>query len=439
MINDENLFILHNDLKFGYFNQKVIKSRDKFILFEEINQDYSVLDFCFTLSDLDINLTITDMTEDKIIFYKEKITNKETPYKFLMFFTNPRILKFEFDNSYSWLRSKTIKFKTNIFYPKYPYLINHQILLGKYINVISKTKKENTKKKYKGKKKVINYDNDKLLIIKFNEKHKVFNCNNVKGNLDTINYLVKNKFLSVSSIYIKIKEDKNNIEDKSNFYYYSKEKKDIIENELTQDNFDNVLSQILPDERIAINIINLFVINGDNNNINYSNLTLRKLLGFEPSNVSKTLFFIQNLNQAQLLYNLFKQMDSDELSDDVVILLNYMKYSGYQLSLFDNDEIIDFCEHFNGLNKNNNLDDNIKIVCDGIKKLELDEDRKVKVILCSSIDEKENEITPENIENKLKEIFGKEENGMKNVNIIKIDNEFNKEVENYSNIYYLYN
>ena len=439
MINDENLFILHNDLKFGYFNQKVIKSRDKFILFEEINQDYSVLDFCFTLSDLDVNLTITDMTEDKIIFYKEKITNKETPYKFLMFFTNPRILKFEFDNSYSWLRSKTIKFKTNIFYPKYPYLINHQILLGKYINVISKTKKENTKKKYKGKKKVINYDNDKLLIIKFNEKHKVFNCNNVKGNLDTINYLVKNKFLSVSSIYIKIKEDKNNIEDKSNFYYYSKEKKDIIENELTQDNFDNVLSQILPDERIAINIINLFVINGDNNNINYSNYTLRKLLGFEPSNVSKTLFFIQNLNQAQLLYNLFKQMDSDELSDDVVILLNYTKYFGYQLSLFDNDEIIDFCEHFNGLNKNNNLDDNIKIVCDGIKKLELDEDRKVKIILCSSIDEKENEITPENIENKLKEIFGKEENGMKNVNIIKIDNEFNKEVENYSNIFYLDN
>ena len=132
-------------------------------------------------------------------------------------------------------------------------------------------------------------------------------------------------------------------------------------------------------------------------------------------------------------------MDSDELSDDVVILLNYTKYSGYQLSLFDNDEIIDFCEHFNGLNKNNNLDDNIKIVYDGIKKLELDEDRKVKIILCSSIDEKENEITPENIENKLKEIFGKEENGMKNVNIIKIDNEFNKEVENYSNIFYLDN
>ena len=132
-------------------------------------------------------------------------------------------------------------------------------------------------------------------------------------------------------------------------------------------------------------------------------------------------------------------MDSDELNDDVVILLNYTKYSGYQLSLFDNDEIIDFCEHFNGLNKNNNLDDNIKIVYDGIKKLELDEDRKVKIILCSSIDEKENEITPENIENKLKEIFGKEENGMKNVNIIKIDNEFNKEVENYSNIFYLDN
>ena len=34
IINEENLFVLHNDLKLGYFNKKVIKSRDKFTFIE---------------------------------------------------------------------------------------------------------------------------------------------------------------------------------------------------------------------------------------------------------------------------------------------------------------------------------------------------------------------------------------------------------------------
>ena len=228
IISDENLFLLHNDLKFGYFNQKVIKSGEKFIFFEELSQDYSLLDFCFTLSDLDIKFTITDITEGKEIYSKERIISKDdTPLKIVMCFTQPRILKFEFDNSYSWVRSKTIKYKTNIFYPKYPYLINHQILLGKYINLISKTKKDIERKKNKGKKKVISDDTDKLLILKFNEKNKVFNCLNVKDNCDVINNLIKNKNMFIYNIFLKIKDEKN-IEDKSYFYYYSNEKKELI-------------------------------------------------------------------------------------------------------------------------------------------------------------------------------------------------------------------
>ena len=225
IISDENLFLMHNDLKLGYFNQKIIKSGEKFISFIELSQDYSVLDFSFTLSDLDIKFTITDITSGKEIYAKERIiASADTPLKMIMCFTQPRILKFEFDNSYSWLRSKTIKYKTNIFYPKYPYLLNHQILLGKYISNISKTKKDIERKKNKGKKKVFSDDTDKLLILKFNEKHKVFNCVNIQHNLEAINNLNKNNFLSIFSIFLKIKDDKN-IEDKSYFYYYSNEKK----------------------------------------------------------------------------------------------------------------------------------------------------------------------------------------------------------------------
>ncbi len=437
IISDENLFLLHNDLKFGYFNQKVIKSGEKFIFFEELSQDYSLLDFCFTLSDLDIKFTITDITEGKEIYSKERIISKDdTPLKIVMCFTQPRILKFEFDNSYSWVRSKTIKYKTNIFYPKYPYLLNHQILLGKYISNISKTKKDIERKKNKGKKKVFSDDTDKLLILKFNEKYKVFNCVNIQNNLEAINNLNKNNFLSIFSIFLKIKDDKN-IEDKSYFYYYSNEKKDLIEIELNSENFDNLISKTLDIDSVSLNIINLYIINGDDNNINYSSYSLKKLFGFEPEFKSNILYFIQNLNQAQLLNCLYKQIISNE-SIDVVILMNYTKYSGFQINVFDSDELIDFNEGFKGLNKNSNLEENIKILSEGIGKMELGEERKALVVICSSIDEKENEITPEKIKTKLEESLGKE-NRLKNINIIQTDNNFNTEVKNYSHLFYIEN
>ena len=437
IISDENLFLMHNDLKLGYFNQKIIKSGEKFISFIELSQDYSVLDFSFTLSDLDIKFTITDITSGKEIYAKERIiASADTPLKMIMCFTQPRILKFEFDNSYSWLRSKTIKYKTNIFYPKYPYLLNHQILLGKYISNISKTKKDIERKKNKGKKKVFSDDTDKLLILKFNEKHKVFNCVNIQHNLEAINNLNKNNFLSIFSIFLKIKDDKN-IEDKSYFYYYSNEKKDLIEIELNSENFDNLISKTLDIDSVSLNIINLYIINGDDNNINYSSYSLKKLFGFEPEFKSNILYFIQNLKQAQLLNCLYKQIISNE-SIDVVILMNYTKYSGFQINVFDSDELIDFNEGFKGLNKNSNLEENIKILSEGIGKMELGEERKALVVICSSIDEKENEITPEKIKTKLEESLGKE-NRLKNINIIQTDNNFNTEVKNYSHLFYIEN
>ena len=441
IIGDENLFLLHNDLKFAYFNQKIIKSGEKFIFFEEINQDYSVLDFCFILNDLDIKFTISDMTEGKEIYSKERImSNIDSPLKLLMFFTNPRILKFEFDNSYSWMRSKTIKYKTNIFYPKYPYYFNHQILTGKYINNIAKTKKNILQKKSKGKKKIFTDDTDKILLFKLNEeKNKAINCVNIKDNLEAINFLIKNKYISIFSIYIKIKNE-NNKEDKTYFYYYSNEKKELIVFELNQDNFENLLNKTLNEENSYINLINLYIINGDDNNkIDYTSYSLKQLLGFETNLTSKILFFIQNLNQAQLLYCLYKQIISNEIVD-VVIILNYTKFAGYQLNIFDSDEILDLnkCENFNALDKNKNLEENAKIICDGIKKFEFGEERKILVVFCSSIDEKENENTAEKIGEKLNEIIGKE-NNCKNVSIIKAGNEFNQEVKNYSHLFYLDN
>ena len=429
IISEENLFLLHNDLKLGYFNKKVIKSGEKFIFYEEINSEYSLLDFCVNLTDLDIKFTITDMTEGREIYNKERlIANIETPLKIVMFFTSPRVLKFEFDNSYSWVRSKTIKYKTNIFYPKYPYLINHHISLGKYISTIAKTKRDLMKKKYKGKKKVFSDDTDKLLLFNLNGKNKAFNCVNIKDNLDAINHLIKNKYLFNLSLFIKIK-DENNEQEKSVFCFYSKEKKELIENELTKENFENVLNKIFLNENASINVVNIYIINENiNNNVNYTKYPIRKLLEFEPMYItntnSKILYFIQPLSQAKLLYCLYNQINNNELVD-MILLLNYNKNTGYQINLFDTDEILENNENFKGIKKEANLDADVNVITEGIKKFELGEERKLLVVV--------NKV--ENLGERLKESLKE----MKNVNVIVTEDEFDKQVEMYSHIFYLEN
>ena len=430
IISEENLFLLHNDLKLGYFNKKVIKSGEKFIFYEEINSEYSLLDFCVDLTDLDIKFSITDMTEGREIYNKERlISNVETPLKIIMFFTNPRVLKFEFDNSYSWVRSKTIKYKTNIFYPKYPYLISHHISLGKYISSIAKTKRDLLKKKYKGKKKVFSDDTDKLLLFKMNGKNRAFNCLNLKDNIDAINHLVKNKYLFYLSLFIKIK-DENNEQEKSIFYYYSREKKEFLENELTQENFENILNKALPNENASLNVINIYIINDNiNNNINYSKCPIRKLLGFEPisngnNSISKILYFIQPISQAKLLYCLYSQINTNQLVD-VIIFLNYNKSSGYQITIFDTDEILENNENFKGIKSEANFEADVNIISEGIKKMELGEERKLLVV-CNKV---------ENLGEKLKENLKE----IKNISVVEVEEGFNKEVEMYSHIFYLEN
>jgi hypothetical protein len=355
-----------------------------------------------------------------------------------MFFTTPRILKFEFDNSYSWLRSKTIEYKTNIFYPKHPYLIGHQILISKYQKIILQSK---NKKKGNKKKEFVD-EGSKILIVKINGEKKVFNFVNVNQNLNVIDKMVKDKYLSVSSIYIKIRNEKD--ENSKSYFYYYKENEGLIENELTKENMEKYLHILLSKSKENLYVFNLYIINGDSNenNVNhYYYYSIKKLLGFEPvikieGVMQKIIFFIQNLNQSQLLYYLYKQIYNSE-SIDIILLINYSKYGGYNLVVYNNEEISsNLNELFIGLNKNSSIDENIKIICKGIEKL-VENDNYIDVILTAPIDDKENEITPDKIEEKLiQKGINKNRN---NIRIIKTNAEFNKEIETYSHVFYLDN
>ena len=436
---EEVIFIFQNDIKLGFFNYKVINAGEKFVYYEEINKEYSVLDFCLNIDELDIKVTITDLTEGREIFSKDRVNCVfDIPLKIIMFFTTPRILKFEFDNSYSWLRSKTIEYKTNIFYPKHPYLIGHQILISKYQKIILQSKNKEKRNKKKG----FVDEGSKILITKINEEKKVFNFVNVNQNLNVIDKMVKDKYLSVSSIFIKIKNEKD--ENNKSYFYYYKENEGLIENELTKENMEKYLYIILSKSKENLYVFNLYIINGDSNenNVNhYYYYSIKKLLGFEPvikieGVMQKIIFFIQNLSQSQLLYYLYKHIYNNE-SIDIILLINYSKYGGYNLVVYNNEEISsNLNELFSGLNKNTLIDENIKIICKGIEKL-VENDDNIDIILTDSIDDKENEITPDKLEEKLiQKGINKNRN---NIRIIKTNAEFNKEIEKYSHVFYLDN
>ena len=283
-VNEEIILLYNNELSIGFLNLKKINAVNSFVFYEEISQEFSDLKFSLELEELDINISITDVTEGREIFSKERLKSVfETPLKIIMFFTNPRILKFELDNTYSWMKAKTIKYKTNIFIPKYPYSLGSHININKYKKIILQTKDKILKEKKN--KKELRKGGNKILIYKINDENKVFNCINVKQNLDAINKMMKDKYLNISSIFIKIKdnsEEKNrrNNEDKSYFYYY-KENEGLIENDLTKEKFEKYIYDLTIKSEGNFNLVNLYIIYG-NTIINVYYSSIKKLLGFEP-------------------------------------------------------------------------------------------------------------------------------------------------------------
>ena len=164
--------------------------------------------------------------------------------------------------------------------------------------------------------------------------------------------------------------------------------------------------------------------------------SIKKLLGFDPiikidGIMQKLIFFIQYLNQAQILYYLYKEIK--QYPSEILLLLNYTKYGGYQTALFKNEEIIIDSNDFKGLNKNKSLDENLKIIIKGVNQI-YEKDKNLTIILAQSMDNSEKDITPDTIEEKLKKKIKKD-----NVRIIKLEEEFNKELTINSHVFYLDN
>ena len=421
-----------NELKIGFMNKEDINAGEINEFYIELSESFCILDFIFQIQDYDINLKITNLTEGKIIYSAEKITDKNCPLKLIMLFINPCILKIEFDNTYSWMKGKQIKYKANVFYSKNPYNLGNNILLTKYVKTIIENKKDFVIDK--------SANNERILITKIFDDIKVFNCFCVKQNIDIIHKMMKDNYINVFSIFIEI--SKNN-KTKKNFYYLEQNK--FIKKELNKEEFEKFITNfILKNSKVNLDIINLYIIKNDTNFFEEYN-SIKDIIGFEPviqiSGVSQNiLFFPQFLHQSQLLYYLYKNVYAQE-SFDYVFLINYNKYGGFLIATFIEGRINLDYEKFKKIRNKDNFEEkfeeNLEIIIKEIK--ELSKDRNVNIVVPEFF-EIDSDYS-EKLINKFKETFEKNENKNSaydiNVKIIKLDKKFNDDFCYISHIFCL--
>jgi len=440
-ISYETILLLENDLRLGYFINKKILSGDTFCFYVELTEPYGIIDFCANIEEYNIKLTILNLTEGKVIIKSNEINTITSPFKMVMFFSKPIICKFEFDNSYSWIRDKKIKYKVNIFYPKEPFYIGKQILLLKYQETLFNKKNFNAEESIRIKNEKIKENSGKnMFLIKFNGQNRAFNCIEVMQNIENSNKMIEDNFISINSIYIE-----KNIDNKTSYFYCNYfNKEGLVKFELTKDNFVNFIQDnILNNSNATIDIVNLYIISGDSNIIDSHYITYEEILGFTPDikidkpndyNNYKILFFMQYLHQAQLIYALYKNI-CDKKSYDIVFLINYTKYGGYQLCLYKKGEIFINPKNFNNINKNETIEKNIELIAKELKSF--GNKRRVDILITESIDDEEKEFTFEKVSELFKKELNIDEEDDSNYQIIKMDKDFNNEVSCNSHIFYL--
>ena len=431
-ISNEALFLLEGDLKLSYFLSKTIKNGDNFIFYIELTKSYSILDFCVNIEEYNIKLSILDLTEEKYIIKNIEINPFSSPYKICLFFTKPVICQFIFDNTYSWIRDKNIKYKVNIFYPQKSFYIKRKILLLKYQEKLFKNKNIDNNKKNTGK---------NLFLIKFNGQNKAFNVFDVIRNIQSCNKILEDKYISINNIYISKSFHENKIS-----YFYLKKNGNFEKLELNKENFENCLKDnILKNSNSKeIDIVNLYIIKGfegndDDDNYYEQILSLEDILGFIPeiSNEKgefKILFFYQYLLQSQLIYFLFKSFYNKQ-NKDIIFLINYTNNDGFQIYQYKNGEIKFNTSILKGINKNQSLEKNMEIICEEIKKYE--NKRKVDILISESIDDKENYFDYQKISNFIKNKLNISDDKENSFSFYVLDKDFIRESENYSHIFYL--
>jgi hypothetical protein len=364
---------------------------------------------------------VTNLSEGNVVYQQKKLKSEKKAFKLTLFFTKPGIFKFEFDNSYSWVRNKSLSYKINTFYPQIPSIFENKVAISRYQETI------NNQKKIKG---IKISDDNKLEIIQDQLSYQ-YNINDIKENISLLNTMIVSLQVKILSLYIDQEKDEEGEGNEKKYFYYEKE--NFVKNELTQENLEAYLNENKNKNKNGTTIVNLFIISGDGSEVlNSRDLSLPSVLGFEPTvedeNKNIILYFIQYYNQAQLLYYLINKAEDQQNA----LLINYTKYGGYQIAIYVNGEIITEVEELKRINKSEFLENNIELICGAIKKL--GQEHLIKILVTDSVDIEEKNITAEKMSETLQKTLGINSEQEGNYQIIKLNKDFNKEVKSVTHL-----
>ena len=390
-IQNEVIYIEEPNLNLGFFTDVEIECGDSLNIYVELSKPFGFIDFALDVKNYDINFNITNLSEGKVIYQHKKLKSDKA-LKLNLFFTKPGIFKFEFDNTYSWVRNKNISYKVSTFYPQHPSIIENRVSISKYQELI------NNSKKLAGKQVE---DDNKLEIVQDNLAYQ-YNINDIKQNIELLNSMIISFQVKILSIYLDKEKEEGEGNEKKYFYV---EKESLEKAELTEENLMKYIDENKNKNKMGITIVNLFIITGDSYEVIINrDLSLKRVLGFEPKieNEKKNsiLFFVQYYDQAQLLYYLCNKTEDQQDT----LLINYTKFGGYQVCVYSNGEIITEVEDLKNINKNEFPENNIELISGYIKKLA--KEHKIKILVTDSIDTEEKNITAEKMSENMQKSLG---------------------------------
>ena len=416
-IQNEVIYVEEPNLNLGFFTDAEIESGESLAVYVELSKPFGFIDLTLIVKNYDINFTVTNLSEGRVI-YQEKKLKSDKGLKLNLFFTKPGIFKFEFDNSYSWVRNKNISYNISTFYPQCPTILDNKVSISKYQERLNNVKKIGGKE----------IDNENKLEIIQDQLAFQYNINDIKQNIELLNSMIVSFQVKILSIYLD-KEKEEGEGNETKYFYVEKENLEKIE--LTEDNFQNYIDE--NKNKNGSTIVNLFIVSGDENEVlSYRDLSLERVLGFEPNiedeNNNSILFFVQYYDQAQLLYYLCNKAEDQQNT----LLINYTKFGGYQVCVYVNGEIFTEVEEFKNLNKGEFLEKNMEIISGYVKKL--GQENKIKILVTDSIDPEENNITADKMSETMQNSLGIKAEEEGNYKIIKLKNDYNKEVERFNHL-----
>ena len=418
-IQNEIIYVEEPNLNLGFFTDAEIESGDTLALYVELSKPFGFIDLTLIVKYYDINFTVTNLSEGKVI-YQEKKLKSDKGLKLNLFFTKPGIFKFEFDNSYSWVRNKNISYNISTFYPQCPTILENKVSISKYQEILNNVKKNGGKQ----------VDNENKLEIIQDQLAYQYNLNDIKLNIELLNSMIVSSQVKILSIYLdKEKEEGEGNETK----YFYVEKESLEKMELTEENFENYINENKSNNENGTTIVNLFIVSGDENEILINrDLSLERVLGFEPNiedeNTNSILYFVQYYDQAQLLYYLCNKAEDQQNT----LLINYTKFGGYQVCMYVNGEVLSEIEELKNLNKGEFLEKNIEIISGCVKKL--GQENKIKILVTDSIDPEEKKNTAEKMSETMQNSLGIKAEEEGNYKIIKLNTDDNKEVERFNHL-----